>query len=599
MAKDMPIESFLGVRSARGPKFSADGKTVYFLSDESGVPQVWNCDISDAKATPKQLTDHRSSVSRVEMAATSSDLIYVMDRDGDERHQFYFVAAGTSSAKPLTSAPQVMHNWGCWSSDASKIAFTANYRDPGVMDVYICDLRTGERQMVVESGGLYTVEAGTADFSRLILIETIGSAFQRLHVVDGEGSGLRCLTPKEGDCRYQQFEWCSDNRHFYGLSNFGRDFLGFARFDAEDGRIEWLHTPDHDIEEMALSRDETQVAFASNIDGYSALFVMNLSDGTIRQAPDTSRSVITGPNWSPDGSALVFAREGSTRPSDIWIWDLRRDRVRQVTHSDLAGFSTDDWIEPELIHFNTFDDRLIPAFFYRPRTPRPTNGYPVIVEVHGGPEAQFRPSFAPELQFYLSLGYAVAAPNVRGSTGYGARYAALDDRHKRMESVRDLKHLHGWLAAQGDVDGRRIAISGGSYGGFMVLAALTEYPDLWKAAVEFYGIVDFQSFLERTGPWRRRHRAMEYGDPVADAALLRDISPLHKSDRIRAPLFVAQGLTDPRVPPHESEQIVQALRERSAPVSYLIIPDEGHGFVKLENRIKVYSGVHQFLRHFL
>ncbi len=598
MAHSISVEQFLNVRGATTPKFAPDGRTLACLSNESGVWQVWALDLADPGAGPRQLTFHDDAVSDIAYAPGRDDLLYVMDSGGDERHQFHLLLGGAES-RPLTDHPAVMHNWGGWSRDGRQIAFTANRRDPALMDAFVMDVAGGTATRVFDADGWYTIAAIAPDMSRLLLLESIGSSDQELHLLTVATGERQPFAHNAGRCRYQCCRWRADGAGIYALTNQGRDHLGIALLDAAGGELVWLHTPDNDVEEIALSRDETRLASVTNVDGYARLAVHDLASGGMTTAPALPPGKITALDWSPDGGRLAFALSGSTHNSDIWLWDLADGKVRQLTHSDRAGADRDDWIEPELIHFPTFDDRRIPAFLYLPPGPAPAAGLPAVIFVHGGPESQYLPEFRPDIQFLLARGYAVLAPNVRGSTGYGAAYAALDDVHKRMDSVADLKHARLWLGARADIDDARIAVYGGSYGGFMVLAAITEYPDLWKTAVNFYGIADFQTFFERTGPWRRKHRAMEYGDPVRDADFLRSISPIHKVDRIEVPLFVAQGLTDPRVPPHESEQIVAALRDRGLPVDYVTVPDEGHGFVKRANRIRIYGAMAEFLDRYL
>ncbi len=598
MAHSVSVEQFLNVRSATTPKFAPDGCTLAYLSNESGVWQVWALDLSDPDAASRQLTFHDDAVSNIAYAPDRDDLIYVMDSGGDERHQFHLLSNGAASTA-LTELPDVMHNWGGWSRDGANIAFTANRRDPALMDAFVMDVASGEATRVFDADGWYTVAAIAPDTARLLLLESTGSSDQELHLLTVKTGERQPFTRHADRCRYQCCRWRADGAGIYALTNQGRDHLGIALFDTASGELVWLYTPDNDVEEIALSKDETRLASVTNVDGYARLAVHDLANGETTEAPPLPPGKITALDWSPDGERLAFALNGSTHNADIWLWDLNDDTVRQITRSDRAGADRSSWIEPQLIHFQTFDDRRIPAFLYLPPGQAPAAGFPAVIFVHGGPESQYLPEFRPDIQFLLARGYAVLAPNVRGSTGYGAAYAALDDVYKRMDSVADLKHARLWLGARADIDDARIAVYGGSYGGFMVLAAITEYPDLWKTAVNFYGIADFQTFFERTGPWRRKHRAMEYGDPVRDADFLKSISPIHKVDRIQVPLFVAQGLMDPRVPPHESEQIVAALRDRGLPVDYVTVPDEGHGFMKLPNRIKIYGAMAEFLDRYL
>jgi len=298
--------------------------------------------------------------------------------------------------------------------------------------------------------------------------------------------------------------------------------------------------------------------------------------------------------WSPDAMRLAFTLAPTADAVDIWVWDTQAGTLTRATRSALGGIPRERFVAPSLVHYPTFDGRQIPAFLYRPAGATQT-GLPVVVYVHGGPESQFRPTYNAAIQYFVSRGYGVLAPNVRGSSGYGFAYQSLDDVRLRMDSVNDLRHAALWLAEQGIADPKRIAVMGGSYGGFMTLAAVTTYPDLWAAGVDIVGIANFVTFLEQTGPWRRTLREVEYGNLEADRAFLEEISPIHHVDRITAPLFVVHGANDPRVPVGEAEQIVAALRARGTPVEYLRFADEGHGLIKRANRLVAYPAIARFL----
>jgi dipeptidyl aminopeptidase/acylaminoacyl peptidase len=307
--------------------------------------------------------------------------------------------------------------------------------------------------------------------------------------------------------------------------------------------------------------------------------------------------------FAPDARSLAFSFMSATRTSDIYVWDLESDRVHAVTRSSHGGIPLEAFVAPELVRYPTFDQvgsevRQIPAWFYKPTEGRDAR-MPVVVLVHGGPESQFRPPFYLFLvQYFLQRGYAVFAPNVRGSTGYGKAYSHLDDVEKRMDSVADLAHAAHWLREQPDVDGDRLVVYGGSYGGFMVLSALSTYPDLWAAGVDIVGISNFVTFLENTSDYRRAHREAEYGSLEVDRAFLESISPIHHVHRMTAPLFVIHGANDPRVPLSEAKQLVDALAERGVSVGFLVFDDEGHGLAKLKNKLVAYPAVVDFLdRH--
>jgi dipeptidyl aminopeptidase/acylaminoacyl peptidase len=276
-----------------------------------------------------------------------------------------------------------------------------------------------------------------------------------------------------------------------------------------------------------------------------------------------------------------------------------------LTRASLAGLDPATLVEPELVRYPSFDGLEVPAYLYRPASEagRSAAGPPVIVFVHGGPESQFRPLHAapwmPPLQYYLSQGFAVFAPNVRGSAGYGKTYIHLDDVALRPNSVADLKAGVEWLVAQGIADPKRVGVVGRSYGGYMVLAAITTYPDLWAAAVDIVGIANFITFFEHTGVWRRHLRASEYGDPERDADVLRAISPLFHADRITAPLLVLHGANDPRVPRHEAEQIVAAVRARGHPAELLLFPDEGHFMLRESTQLRAYPAIGDWFARYM
>jgi dipeptidyl aminopeptidase/acylaminoacyl peptidase len=304
--------------------------------------------------------------------------------------------------------------------------------------------------------------------------------------------------------------------------------------------------------------------------------------------------------FSPDGTRLAFSFTSATRTANVFVWDLATDRIRAVTRSSHGGVPVASFVAPELIHYATFDEaapghpRQIPAWFY---TPAQASDVPllVVVLVHGGPEGQARTGFHFLVQYLVRHGYAVLMPNVRGSTGYGKAYSHLDDVEKRMDSVADLAHAVHWLRAQPGIDGGRLVVYGGSYGGFMVLAALTAYPELWAAGVDIVGISNLATFLENTSEYRRGHREAEYGSLARDRAFLERIAPINHVERIAAPLMVIHGANDPRVPLSEAEQLVKALEARNVPVEFLAFDDEGHGIVKLKNKQVAYPAIVAFL----
>jgi dipeptidyl aminopeptidase/acylaminoacyl peptidase len=350
------------------------------------------------------------------------------------------------------------------------------------------------------------------------------------------------------------------------------------------------------------------VAYAVNVEGASQLHLLDLATGESRAAPvpENGPGVISESflTFSRDGRYVAFAYSSSTRTADVYLWDLTSDHVWPITRASHGGLPRSTFVSPQLVHYPTFDRderssrddgmREIPAWFYKPAgtasLPRPT-----VVIVHGGPEGQYRPGLNAIAQYLVHNGYAVLAPNVRGSVGYGKAYSHLDDVEKRMDSVADLAHAALWLKRQPDIDGARIAVYGGSYGGFMVLSALTAYPELWAVGVDIVGISSLATFLENTSDYRRAHREAEYGSLARDRAFLERIAPMRHINRLVAPLIVIHGANDPRVPVSEAEQLVAALRARGVPVEFIVFEDEGHGVVKLHNKLVAYPAIVAFL----
>jgi dipeptidyl aminopeptidase/acylaminoacyl peptidase len=596
MAAPLPsVDCFLAVRSSTSPAFSKDGRTLFHLSDASGLPQVWALDL--ASSTLRQLTQEDEKVAFFSRSPVDDAIVYGIDRGGDERQQLKLLRAG-GGVSALTEAPDVIHSFGAWAPDGSAIAFAANARDESQFDAFIVDLATSERRLLHRGDGMWNVASWSPKGTKLLLVDERSHADADLHVLDLAMGSLRTVKRRAGFARYQSIRWKTDGTGFYCCTDSGREFLGVACFDATTLEPSWLFTPEHDVETIALSPDGVRLAMLGNVEGYSALVLRDLVTGAELDSVVPPRSRIGELSWSPDGKSLAFSLATARTPFDLWLWQDDAASLARLTQSSDAGFAPDDLADAELVRYATFDGREIPAFLFLPAGAPPPGGWKAVIWVHGGPESQSRPVFRADLHLMVARGYAVLVPNVRGSTGYGRLYAALDNVERRMDSVEDLRHAALWLGPRPDIDAGRIAVMGQSYGGFMVLAALTAYPELWKAGVEYYGVADFRTMLAETGPWRRRHRAAEYGDPVRDAELLARISPLGKVERTRAPLLVTHGRRDPRVPFNESERLVARLRQLGKVVEYLTFDYAGHGYVRPEHRRAVHQAFIDFLdRH--
>ncbi|MDQ3861919.1 MAG: S9 family peptidase [Actinomycetota bacterium] len=578
---------YLKIRGAWGASWSPDGRRISFLTEITGLPQVWEV-ASEGPSWPEQLTFYEERVSVALYSPTQNRLLFGMDAGGNERSQLFLLEDG--EVKDLTSAPEAIHYPGGFSPDGRRIAYSATRRNGTDFDVFVQELPGGEPEMVWEVSGYHTVVDWAPDGSALIVSRHHSNVNNDLYRLDLEAAEARLLTEHAGDARFSGANVTPDGRSIYLATDRDGEFLRLARLDLATLALDYLTPDDWDVESVELSRDGRYLVAARNVDGYSDVLLFN---GRGRRMPDPRipEGIVGGFEFSPDSGRLAFTLTAPERNPDIWVLDLPGGEARRLTRSSTAGIPPRTFRRPHVVRYRSFDGREIPALFHEPEA----ESAPVIVNVHGGPESQARPAFAPVTQYLLNRGYAVFFPNVRGSTGYGKAYTHLDDVELRMDSVNDLAHAAYWLKERGH---ERIAVMGGSYGGFMVLAALTEYPELWTAGVDIVGIANLVTFLENTGSYRRSLREPEYGSLKKDRAFLASISPIHKASNITAPLMVVHGKNDPRVPVGEAEQIVERVKRNGGTVEYLLYEDEGHGLAKLKNRLDAYPKIVAFLdRH--
>jgi dipeptidyl aminopeptidase/acylaminoacyl peptidase len=596
----VPTDAWVKIGAATAPVFSKDGRTLFHLRG-AGLPQVWAMDVNGGDV--RQLSHHDEKVAFLRRCPTDDRLIWGIDAGGDERQQFWLLEGGTEP-RALTEAPDAIHDFGVWSADGARIAYAANDRDERFYDISVMDLATGARTRLLEGSSILTVPSWTKDMARLVVIEDHSSADSRLWIMDAATGVTRAL-PRTAPARFASVRWVEKGAALMGLSDAGADMMRLCRIDPETGastvvfEAQSFEAQRRDVEAWALSPDETMLATIENDRGYAVLRIGPAGH---------ERPVVTGLpagivadlNWAPDNGALAFTVEGPTTPPGIWLW--RNGAAAPIPCEDpmaVSGIDRDSLIEPALVEWQSFDGMRIAGWYAQPRGPAPTGGFPAVMWVHGGPAMQTRANFRPDIQMLLSQGFAVLMPNARGSTGYGRAFMLADEVEKRPDFMEDLATGRAWLAAQPNVDANRIGIMGQSYGGWAVMAAVTQQPDLWKAAVNYYGIADFVTLLERTSPWRRDHRAREYGFPGTNDELFRKISPIHHIDRVVAPMLLLHGDRDPRVPMHESEQFSEALALRQKKVAYERFTYAGHGFIRPDHRRRAYASVAAHFREHL
>jgi dipeptidyl aminopeptidase/acylaminoacyl peptidase len=599
------IAPYLNVQQAFYPSFGGAGNRIVFLSTSTGVPQVWEVAWATGQSTipwPDQRTFEADRVMGVWCSPAADDprIIFARDHGGNENAQL-FCLDEHGEIELTAGYEHAMHMFESWARDGSEVMFAANRRDPARFDLIVRTKDGTERTVWQNDAPGYLHHATYApDGRRAVVVRTASSFSHELFEVDLVVGGARAIGP--ANVRYEALAYADDRDSLLVLTDLESDFLFVGRLDLQTGEIVPVVATSWDIDQMAVSPDARLLAYVVNEDGVSRLYVRELATSTDRAAPiaDDIPGVVAWLDgqlaWSQDSQRLAFSYTSATRTNDIFVWGLETHAVAAATRSAHGGLPAAAFTAPELIRYPTFDAREIPAWFFRPLNDAPA---PAVVLVHGGPEGQFVSNFNFLVQYLVAQGYAVLAPNVRGSTGYGKAYSHLDDVRLRMDSVTDLAYAARWLQVHPAIDGARVAVYGGSYGGFMVLAALTTYPELWAAGVDVVGISNFVTFLERTSAYRRGHREAEYGNLESDREFLHDISPINHIEKIAAPLLVIHGANDPRVPLNEAQQLVAALDERGVPTQLLVFDDEGHGLVKLKNKLVAYPVIVEFLNEHL
>ncbi len=591
-AEPAPVRQYFSIGWARSLGFSPRSIEVLFTANITGVPQIWSVHVTGG--WPHQVTFDPNGVSFAAWSPIDNDqLLVAADRDGNKRDELYLMDLRGGPWERLTKNNNAIYRYGGWTRDGRKIAYASNERDPSAFDIHVLDMVTREAEIIFKGGGRWEAADWSPDGRYLALLKYNSNADNDLYLYDTLTTELTHMTAHEGNAMSSAPEWLPDNRTFYFTSNLGREFAGLARMNVDSGKLEWVETPEWDVEQAIVSRNGRYVAWAVNVDGYSEFNLLDMVSGDVVRHYRLPRGVVSALRFSPDSQWLLITHGSATDLWDIYAYLMERDKLMPITHSGTGGISPETFVEPEVIRYPSFDGRQIPALFYKPAVSQ--KKMPVIVYVHGGPATQARPDFSPVIQYLLSRGYAVFVPNVRGSSGYGKTYAALDDARKHMDAVADVEYGARWLASRRDVDSDKLIVVGHSYGGFMALSCLAMYPKRWAAGVDMAGFPNLVSFIENSPPWRRACREAEYGSLESDREFLQEISPMSHVDKIRAPLLVVHGANDPVVPKSESDHLYEAVKARGIPVEYIVFEDEGHSVDRLPNRVSAYARIVEFL----
>ncbi|MEJ1964364.1 MAG: prolyl oligopeptidase family serine peptidase [Gammaproteobacteria bacterium] len=555
----------------------------------------------------EQLTFYADPVS--EAAANSNGFVFLKDKGGDENSQIYYYRNSDHSIRMLTDGKS-LNGSPVWAHDGKRVAFHSNVRDGVSYDIYVSDVdaNTAPRLAVGGQQETWYPLDWSPDDTKLLLWKYISINESYLFVADVATGSVTALdadaTPasgkpdrrrvsKKGDGKVgiKSAKFAPDGRGIFILSDEGSEFSQLFYFDpvTHDKRLVSPEDAQWDVDAFDVSADGRYIAFVMNEDGRSRLTVIDQQMKLDLAPPGVPDGRITEMRFDRAAKRLAFSAESAQQPRDVYVYDLTKNALERWTRSEAGPVDNRTFVTPTLVHYPTWDrvagtQRALSAYAYMPKTPGP---HPVLVDIHGGPEEQYRPGYEAFFQFLVNeLGYAVIAPNVRGSSGYGKTFLKLDNGVLREDSVKDIGSLLVWIGVQPMFDRDRVVVMGGSYGGYMTLASLVSYSDRLRGGVDIVGISNFNTFLNNTSAYRQDLRRQEYGDerdPKMRAFFSR-ISPFNNSTSIRRPLLVVQGLNDPRVPASESEQMVARVRANGGEAWYLAAKDEGHGFRKKSNR---------------
>ncbi len=595
------IARYLMARGAGSAALSPNGETVAFIFSATGERQLWTVPATGGQ--PRQIT-FGNGVTFFRWAPDGESLLYGADNNGDEQEAYYRIAAdGGTETLVLPAVEGGFRRFGAFSAEGETIAYASTERNGLDFDIYTADLESGQSKRVYEGRFGFFAQSVSPDGAHIVVTETVGEDADNLYLLNTQTGALRTLSKPTIEDRANHSDggmaWSDDARALYLASSAGRDFAALVRYDIESGAAELIASADHDIENVSLcGAGDRYLAWTENRDGFGALRIRDRKRGRDIAPPALPEGVYSL-SCTEDTNNLLVRINGWRTPGDLYVIDLKTRKAARVFASTMAGLDADRLVRPESIRLTARDGVTLQGMLYLPdeASRKDAGAPPVLFQVHGGPSGQSRANFDPIVQYHVDRGVAVFEPNVRGSTGFGRAYSALDDREKRLDSIRDLIDMLDHLRKDGRVDADRAAVAGGSYGGYAVNAVLAAYPDAFIAGVSLFSVADWVTALDVASPALKASDIIEYGDINEPQwrAFYTEQSPIRQADQIKVPVLFSHGVKDPRIDIAETETMVKALRKNGINAPYIRIPDEGHGWRKLSNRLFYYRREAAFL----
>jgi dipeptidyl aminopeptidase/acylaminoacyl peptidase len=598
--KPYTIEQFFATTGVRDASFSSDERRILFSSNQTGVYNVYSIPVTGG--TPAPLTSSATDTTyAVSYFPRDDRILYTRDAGGNELNHLY-VREADGKERDLTPGEKLKATFDGWTGDRTGFWVETNERDPKYFDLYRYDAKSYERTLVYKNDTGYSIGAISPDGKRLALVKTNGTADSDIYLWSSATNAAKNVTPHTGLADNSPQEFDPSTGTLYYLSNQGGEFARVRKLDAKTGKSEDVEKPAWDVSFTRFSKNGRYRATGVNEDGHTAVHVVDRRNGREVVLPKLPAGDITTIGFAESERRMAFYLNGDRSPANLYVYEFGASSPVRLTDSLSREIDAADLVDSEVVRFQASDGMAIPSIFYRPQQATEQNRVPALVWVHGGPGGQTRKGYSAAIQYLVNHGYAVLGINNRGSSGYGKTFYVADDQKHGKEPLRDCVEGKKYLASLPWVDADRIGIIGGSYGGYMVLAALAFQPEEFAVGVDIFGVSNWLRTLESIPKWWESQRLalyQEIGDPEKDREMLREISPVFHADRIKRPLLVLQGANDPRVIKPESDDIVAAVKKNGVPVEYIVFADEGHGFTKKKNQIEGYGAILRFLDRYL
>lgn len=597
--KTYSIEEFYDNTRVTGGEFSEDASRLLISSDESGIFNVYEIDVSDG--SKKQITkSDEESLFALDYVPGTGDILYSADKGGNEINHIYLLSED-GQTRDLTPAQEEKAEFAGWSDDKKSLYYISNKRDPQFFDLYKMPVGSWEPEMIYENTEGFSIAGASHDENLIALSQPVTTSENKLFLYDRNKDEMTEIS--EGTGEFSASGFSKDDSNFYYTTDVGGEFTKLMEYDIATGNSSTVYETDWDVMYSYLSDNDKYRVIAINEDGKNELIIRNNETGQDVDLPAIPDGDVKAVSFSDDENLMRLTVGTSKTPNNIYVYNFQNNELKKLTNTLNPEINPDHLASAEVVRYESFDGQEIPAIYYKPVNASPDNKVPALVWVHGGPGGQSRVGYFALIQYLVNHGYAVLAVNNRGSSGYGKTFFKMDDKRHGEEDLKDVIWGKKWLQEQDYIADDQIGVIGGSYGGYMTMAAMTFAPEEFEAGVNIFGVTNWLRTLKSIPPyWESFRKALyeEMGDPYTqDSIALYNKSPLFHADQVKNPVMVLQGANDPRVLQVESDEIVEALRQNNVPVEYVVFEDEGHGFVKKENEIKGYRQILSFLDKYL